>query len=99
MLAKILIKRHFKQEFTPEVIELLHNLRGAALTQPGYISGETLTRPGDPCRMLVIGTWQSLDSWHQWQKNERRRELDAELDILLEEPATYEEYVVGWSKT
>jgi heme-degrading monooxygenase HmoA len=97
MLAKIIIKRRFKQRYTLEVITLLHDLRAAAMSQPGYICGETLTQPDDPQMLVVIGTWQNLESWHQWKKNRRRQELDAMLDILLEEPVRYEEYVVGVS--
>lgn len=95
MLTKILIKRRFKQRYNREVITLLNDLRAAAMSQPGYISGETLMTPDDPLKLVVIGTWQNMESWHQWKKNPRRKELDAMLDILLEEPATYEEYVVG----
>lgn len=97
MLAKIFIKRRFKQRYTHEVIALLHDLRAAAMSQPGYISGETLTQPDDPQKLVVIGTWQNMESWHQWKKSPRRKELDTMLDILLEEPAVYEEYVAGFS--
>jgi heme-degrading monooxygenase HmoA len=95
MLAKVIIKRRFRQRYTHEVIALLHDLRAAAMSQPGYISGETLTQPDDPQKLVVIGTWQNLESWHKWKKSDRRKELDAMLDILLDEPAIYEEYIVG----
>ncbi len=95
MLAKILIKRYFKTGYTREVIALLHDLRAAAMSQPGYITGETLMKPKDPQHVLVIGTWQNLDYWHQWQDSDKRKEFDAMIDIYLEEPVVYEEYVVG----
>ena len=95
MLAKIMIRRYFKTGYTREVIALLHDLRAAAMSQPGYISGETLMRYKDPQRVLVIGTWQDIDSWHQWQNSRKRKQLDAMIDIYLEEPVVYEEYVVG----
>ena len=42
MPAKILIKRRFKEGAHLEILALLHDLRFAAMSQPGYVSGETL---------------------------------------------------------
>ena len=95
MLSKILIKRNFKTGYTREVIALLHDLRAAAMSQPGYISGETLVQNDNPQKVLVIGTWQNIESWHQWKNCAKRKEFDAMIDIYLEEPVVYEEYVVG----
>ncbi len=95
MLAKILIKRQFKTGFTPEVIALLHDLRAAAMSQPGYISGEPLMQLDDPQKLLVIGTWQNIESWHRWKESAKRQELDAMINVYLEEPVIYEEYVAG----
>ena len=95
MLAKILIKRRFKEGHTREVINLLHDLRAAAISQPGYISGMTLMGHHDPQTLLVIGTWQNMESWHQWKNHARRKEIEAMIDIYLKEPAVYEEYLLG----
>ncbi len=95
MLAKILIKRRFKEGHTLEVIALLHDLRAAAISQPGYISGETLMGYDDPKTILVIGTWQDMKSWEQWKNQDRRKEFEAMIDIYLSEPAVYEEYTLG----
>ncbi|MFO8049702.1 MAG: antibiotic biosynthesis monooxygenase [Desulfosudaceae bacterium] len=95
MLAKILIKRRFKEGHTLEVIALLHDLRAAAISQPGYISGETLMGYDDPKTILVIGTWQDMKSWEQWKNQTRRKEFEAMIDIYLSEPAVYEEYTLG----
>jgi len=95
MLARILIKRNFKTGYTREVIALLHDLRTAAMSQPGYISGETLVRHEESQKVLVIGTWQNIESWHQWKDSAKRKAFDAMIDIYLEEPVKYEEYVVG----
>ena len=95
MLAKVLIRRQFRTGHTKEIIALLNDLRSAAMGQAGYISGLTLMEPENPNKMLVIGTWQSLEDWNRWQANEERSRLEAMLEIYQEGPTQYEAYVVG----
>lgn len=95
MLAKILIKRRFKKGCNKEVLALLNEFRAGAMNQPGYISGETLVDSRDPQTLLVIGTWQDMDSWHRWKENRARRTFEAMMEIYQEGPALYEEYFLG----
>jgi heme-degrading monooxygenase HmoA len=95
MLAKILIKRQFKSGNEKEILSLLNKLRSIAMNQAGYISGLTMTAPDDPENMMVISTWQTLDSWHLWRENTERQNLEAMLDIYQTRPTEYQEYVVG----
>jgi len=95
MLAKILIKRRFKKGCNKEVLALLNEFRAGAMNQPGYISGETLVDSRDPQTLVVIGTWQDMDSWHRWKENRARRTFEAMLEIYQEGPALYEEYFLG----
>ena len=46
MIAKIIIKRRFVKENTPQILSLLNKIRSIAMNQPGYISGETLDANG-----------------------------------------------------
>jgi heme-degrading monooxygenase HmoA len=96
MLAKILIERHFSPGNEKEILSLLNKLRSLAMNQSGYISGLTMMVPDDPFNMMVISTWQDLDSWHAWQENIERKNLEAMLDIYQEKPTEYREYVVGF---
>ena len=95
MVAKILIRRRFKKGKTKEIFSLLKDFRSAALNQPGYISGETLIENSDSQHMLVIGTWENMESWHSWKQNSKRKEFEAMLEIYQEEPTEYEEYLLG----
>ncbi len=97
MVAKILIRRHFKKGKKKEIFSLLKAFRSAALNQPGYISGETLTEDNDAQRMLVISTWENLESWHSWKNNIKRKEFETMLEIFQEGPTEYIEYVLGAS--
>lgn len=95
MVAKIIIKREFKPGNRKEILNLLNNLRSAALKQTGYISGLTLSDPENSNRTLIIGTWQSLEDWNRWKENPDRQELESMLEIYQEGRTVYEAYVVG----
>jgi heme-degrading monooxygenase HmoA len=95
MLAKILIKRKFKSVKTKEVITLLTKLRSTAMSQSGYISGETLTSYADQQDVCVIATWQSMEDWIKWKENPERKNIEAMLEIFQVGPTVYEEYVLG----
>ncbi len=92
MLVKVLIKRQFKMEKLNEVIALLKKFRSDALNHTGYVCGETLIADGEPEKMMVISTWQSLDDWNNWKKSKTRIENEAMLKIFQEQPTEYTVY-------
>ena len=95
MNAKILIKRKFKKGKKKEIISLLKELRTGALSQPGYISGQTLASYDDPQTLLVIGTWQDMQSWHKWRENDTRTTLERMLETYQEGSTEYQEFILG----
>jgi heme-degrading monooxygenase HmoA len=95
MIAKILIKRRFKEGKTKQIVSLLNEIRARAMHQPGYISGETLSKKGFPLNMIVIGTWQSLEHWYRWRDSEERKRFEAMLELYQERPTDYEEFLLG----
>jgi heme-degrading monooxygenase HmoA len=95
MIAKILIKRRFKPGNTPQIVSLLNDIRALAMTQNGYMSGETLMKSQDPDMMVVISTWKDLDSWQHWRNNEGRKKFESMLEIYQVGPTEYEEYLLG----
>ena len=66
-----------------------------AMLQPGYISGETLSKSGFPNNMVIIGTWQSMDDWYRWRDSEERNKFEAMLEIYQERPTDDEEFLFG----
>jgi hypothetical protein len=45
--------------------------------------------------MLVIGTWQDLESWYNWKENHTRKTLEKMLEIYQEAPTEYQEFTLG----
>jgi quinol monooxygenase YgiN len=95
MQAKILIKRKFKKGKKSEIIALLKELRARALLQTGYISGETLSAADHPQTLMVIGSWQDMESWHNWKGNNTRKTLEQMLATYQEGSTEYQEFVLG----
>ena len=96
MATGILIKRVIRQGgdakvLLPHIIEL----RALAVRQPGYISGETFLNLDRPEECLVIGRWTSLEHWQQWKGDERRIELNENIEKNLETKTEYNIYVIG----
>lgn len=95
MVAKILIKRRFKEGKTKQIVALLNELRSKAMHQSGYISGETLSQKDYPHNMVVIGTWQELEDWYRWRDSDERNKYEAMLELYQERPTEYQEYLLG----
>ncbi len=92
MAVKIFIKRKSSQTQVIELTMLLKKLRGLTLSQPGYISGETLQRIDEPGETMVISTWRSVEDWNKWVNNEKRMMIQDEIDQLLDQESEYAIY-------
>ena len=93
MAIGVLIKRITKhgedaKVLLPHIIEL----RALAVRQPGYISGETFLSIDHPEECLVIGRWTSLEHWQQWKRDQRRIELDGNMEKHLVTQTEYSIY-------
>ena len=96
MAVKVLIKRVVPENKIKLLMPLLRQLRALAVSQEGYISGETLHHLNDPENFLVIGSWQTSDAWTKWFNNSERKELQEKIDALLREPTKYDVYHYGF---
>lgn len=97
MIAKIIIKRRFKEGHKRQILALMNELRSLAMNEHGYISGETLSTPQAVNSLVVIATWQSLEDWHRWRENRNRIKYEAMLEVYQDGPTEYEEYLLGTS--
>ena len=95
MIAKILIKRRFREGHTPQIVALLNEIRSRAMNHPGYMSGETLVKTGYPNNMVIISTWRTLDDWYQWRDSQDRQKFEAMLEVYQERPTDFDEYLLG----
>lgn len=97
MIAKIIIKRRFVEGKDKQILALLNEIRSKAMNQPGYISGETLSKKDFPQNLAVIATWQSIEDWYRWKNSEERCKYEAMIEIYQTRPTEFEEYLLGTS--
>ena len=95
MIAKILIKRTFQKNAERQILPILQKMRAAAMSQSGYISGETLTNYENPQRVTVISSWQSMESWVRWKSSPERATLESMLEVFQVGPTEFEEFISG----
>ena len=91
-MIKVHIKRDVPQDKMEDLRDLINEMRGLTMGQPGYISGETLKRVDKPGESLVISKWQSLDYWNLWLQSEQREAIQDKIDRLLGQETQYEIY-------
>ena len=99
MAIKVFIKRYVRKDKTEDTLALLKEVRSQALKQPGYISGETLVNHYDPCNIMVVSTWQTIDDWIRWQESDERAMQEDQLESLQEGPANFEIYDLAPAST
>ena len=89
-MIRVMIEHKVKDANNTEpAIEAIRQLREEALKQPGYLTGETLVNTEDPCNVLVISNWRSVEDWHNWDVSEVRSKFTKErINPLLAEPYT-----------
>lgn len=92
MTVKIFIKRKVQDKSVVELTMLLKKLRSLTLEQPGYISGETLSRIDRNDECMVVSTWRSVEDWNSWVNNPKRIEIQNQIDSLLGEETDYAMY-------
>ena len=76
-----------------EVNRLLHDLRILAMSQPGYISGETLLASDAKGTTLVISKWASSRHWRDYEASPAREALTKQLASCLDGPTRTEVWV------
>jgi len=83
MAIKIIIRRRIPKSKEAQVLPLLLDLRSMAISEPGYISGETLRNVQDPEDCVVISTWKSVPDWEAWEAKQERVEIQKKIGALL----------------
>ncbi len=97
MAVKILIKRKIKDGNMQAAARLLINSRKGAMSQPGYISSETMRSLDDPAQIVVVSMWQRKEDWQAWKNSEGRKSIQAEFESYLVGEPEYEHYSLGLS--
>jgi heme-degrading monooxygenase HmoA len=99
MVAKVLIKRHFKPEHLDTASQNLIRARYEAMKMKGYIASETWQGLHDASWITVVSIWQSPEAWNHWYNSLQRRDLMLELEKIMTEGEVIEPYAMGLQQT
>lgn len=95
MAVKVMITRLCREGKTLELLNELNQLRGTAVSQMGYISGETLVSVDDGRRVVVLATWDDIGHWEKWKNDPVRGKYEEKMEKFLAEPTRYEVFALG----
>jgi len=95
MAVNVIMKRTPKTGANGELNSVLQELGQLAMSQPGYISGETLISAPDTSSTQVVSQWASLQHWQEYEICGERQGLIDRVAELLDEPAVTEVYVLA----
>jgi antibiotic biosynthesis monooxygenase (ABM) superfamily enzyme len=93
MAVEVIIKRTVKPgHLAKQLVPLLLKLRAMALSQPGYISGETLCNLDNPENCVVISRWETAEDWDRWVRSNERAAIEEKIEALTGEKTEYSVY-------
>ena len=98
MAVKVFIRRTVPRDKAKEMIPLFRQMRASAMTQSGYISGETLRSMDIPEEFMVISTWRAPEDWELWLKSDDRKKVQSKIDDLLGGKTHYEMFHYGFTE-
>jgi heme-degrading monooxygenase HmoA len=83
MAIRVIIEREIEPGNEIKFLQMLIQLRGRAMQEKGYISGETLRALDDPNKYIIVSTWNNVEDWKSWENSPKRKEIEKELDRFL----------------
>ncbi len=86
MPVRVIIQRWVRYGREAELRRALEQMRVQALSQSGYVSGETLRSPSDPSLWVVVSTWETLADWENWAHGPDRGEFESRIAHLVAQP-------------
>jgi len=93
MAVDVMIRRTVKPGHpAKQLVPLLLKLRAMALSQPGYISGETLCNVDNPEECIVVSRWETVEDWQRWVRSRDRAEIEEKIEALTGEKSDYTVY-------
>lgn len=83
MAIRVIIEREIEPGNEIKFLQILIQLRGRAMQEKGYISGETLRALDDPNKYIIVSTWNNVEDWKSWENSPKRKEIEKELGRFL----------------
>ena len=83
-MIRVLIERRLAEGLEQHYEQAVRLALAETVTQPGFISGESLRDLDHPHRHVLLCSWRSRMDWEKWAASGERRELMARMRPMLE---------------
>ncbi len=92
MAIKVAIYRKMSKEQKMAIQNALIELTTLAVSQSGYLSGESLVNLNDPEEHLTLCSWKSQEDWECFSNLQKAKELHGQIDLILVRPTEHRFY-------
>jgi heme-degrading monooxygenase HmoA len=88
MTRDIIEHRTKDKEATRELIKVIEKIHSEARKFPGYISGDTFIDVLNPCHVVVLSSWQTLEDSKAWYESQVSKSFAPLIEKHLAEQRT-----------
>jgi heme-degrading monooxygenase HmoA len=75
MIRIIITHRTKDKEETKKLVKVIELVHAEARKQPGFIRGDTLIDVTDPCQVMVLSSWQTIEDSNAWDESPALKSL------------------------
>ena len=69
MIRDIIEHRTKDKEATRKLVKVIENIHSEARKFPGYVRGDTFLDVLNPCHVVVLSSWQTLEDSKAWYES------------------------------
>jgi heme oxygenase (mycobilin-producing) len=88
MIRVVLEHKAKDRECALKLIEGIELVRKEARRRHGFLEGSTLVDVNNPCHVVVVSTWETLNDWRAWDNSRIRQDMLPLIEDYLAEPYT-----------
>ena len=89
MSLRVVSERIMSRGFDTSAKRLMERVQATVTKQPGLLSIEQLQDTEDHHKFVVLSTWSSKKHLDDWIKNPLYKEIESQLNDVLDRPAKY----------
>lgn len=82
-MIRVIIEREIKPGACDEYFTLIRQAKKEATTKDGFLGGELLHDVDNDHRVVILASWDNLESWNLWNNSDERERLSSSIEPLL----------------
>ena len=83
-MIRVFIERHIAETMESTYDDVEKQVLQAAITAPGFISGESLKDIKDNRHRVVLCKFRSEVDWNHWYNSLERKEMMSKINLIIE---------------